>query len=586
VFLKKSYKTINGKTYNYYSVVESYREEGKIRHRILYPVGHLDDAAAERLKLVLRAHSQPDTVVATLEDIEVTKHLLFLDVAVLIYLWQQWNFDRFFPKEHWVASLIINRCIDPVAKFGIQEWLSQTVLRAYFPLALEYNKFDVYRELDHLFYREADLHSFLYERLRHSQKINLSAFFYDITSSFFTGKRCRLALFGYSRDHRADCIQIVIALLITPDGYPFYWQVMEGNTQDVTTIEQLVKDLKHRFKLENCTLVFDRGMVSVDNLTSIESQEWEYISAMDRDEFGSTSFFGSVWPTSPNENDWEQVLAMQEFVVIEDDLFYYREIEGLAKRYVITFDVARFLDERRMQKNRLKNALQWLNSKNEMLAKAKKSRKQGRLDQEVRAVLKRHRANRFLQVKIEPRILIIPGKKEGSTREVSSFQLCHSIDEQALEQEQRFHGITCFITNISAEKTSAFEIVRWYRDKNKVEEAFHEIKSHLDLRPIYLTRDKRVCAHVSICMLAYFLYNDMEKRLRESGIQLSTEEALKILAKCQLNRLTYEKHKSHWSITKVTSEQEEILKALGCESIVRKEQVKKIIEELEALNVV
>jgi transposase len=109
-----------------------------------------------------------------------------------------------------------------------------------------------------------------------------------------------------------------------------------------------------------------------------------------------------------------------------------------------------------------------------------------------------------------------------------------------LQKEQRLHGITCFITNLSKDQSSARDIIRWYRRKNKVEEAFHEIKSHLQLRPIHLTREKRVRAHVTICMLAYFFYNDIELRLKEMGVDLSPLEVLEIMAKCQINKLEFQ----------------------------------------------
>ena len=99
-------------------------------------------------------------------------------------------------------------------------------------------------------------------QLRKRGKASSDAFFYDFTSSYFEGSRCVIAKLGYSRDHRPDREQLVIALMITPEGYPFYWRVLAGNTQDITTIESLVSDIKRRFGIEHCTLVFDRGMVS------------------------------------------------------------------------------------------------------------------------------------------------------------------------------------------------------------------------------------------------------------------------------------------------------------------------------------
>ncbi|MFC4767108.1 transposase, partial [Effusibacillus consociatus] len=120
----------------------------------------------------------------------------------------------------------------------------------------------------------------LYQQL---QRIDPSAgegFFYDIISTYMEGSQCVIAKLGYSRDHRPDLQQIVIALMVTPQGSPFYWKVLEGNTQDITTLPSLVNELKSRFGLTKCHLVFDRGMVSSDHLDLLEEQGFTYLSAM------------------------------------------------------------------------------------------------------------------------------------------------------------------------------------------------------------------------------------------------------------------------------------------------------------------
>ncbi|KLU62744.1 transposase DDE domain protein [Peptococcaceae bacterium CEB3] len=128
-------------------------------------------------------------------------------------------------------------------------------------------------------------------------------------------------------------------------------------------------------------------------------------------------------------------------------------------------------------------------------------------------MLKRKQVKKFLTITIEQKPQTI-SRKKGMTREVQSFKLSYAIHKQALTlaRELRQHGITSFISNLAGTEISSREIITWYRRKNNVEEAFHKIKSHLELRPVHLTRSKRVKAHVTICTLAYFLYSDMERR--------------------------------------------------------------------------
>ena len=583
MFLKKSTTTINGKTYNHYKIVESYREKGKVKHRILFPLGALTDEHAERLRVAISAYSNPDVIVSKHSDIVVTKHLAYLNVAVLYQLWQDWGFQQFFSEDRWVKPMVFNRCIDPVSKINVKDWVAETVLPAYLNTEPEkMDAYDVYRELDRLSKQESELQSFIFQQLKPKQANLSEVFFYDITSTFMEGNHCVIAKMGYSRDHRPDCEQIVIALMITPEGYPFYWRVLEGNTQDITTIQDLVREVKKRYGIQKCTMVFDRGMVSSDNLLALEGQNWEYVSAMDRDEITVSGFFKQVLPEPASPEDWEQVMAMREFIPFDENGFlFFREFEIDIRRYILTFDVARFLDEHNLQKRKIGQVLDWAKQKNQTLAQAKKARNREKLEREIQAVLKSKRLKKFLDIDIEPHTHAVINKK-GEHRSVETFRLSCSINIIQLKKEQRLFGITCFVTNLPKVQCPAREIIQWYRRKNKVEEAFHEIKSHLQLRPIHLTRAERVKAHVTICMLAYFLYNDIERRLKDNGLDISPTEMLKNLAKCQVNKLNFKgNHQSKLSITEPSSRQKEILQAIDCEVVVDPKLVKQVLNKVE-----
>ena len=134
IFLKKSVATINGKTYCNYKIVESYRTGGKVKHRILFTLGALSDEQAERLRLAVSAYSNPDIIVSKTDDIVVTKHGDYLDVAVMHHLWQDWRFDDFFKEDYWVKAMVINRAVDPVSKISVRDWLCRTALPAYMDL--------------------------------------------------------------------------------------------------------------------------------------------------------------------------------------------------------------------------------------------------------------------------------------------------------------------------------------------------------------------------------------------------------------------------------------------------------------------
>lgn len=582
MFLKKSSTTINGKRYHHYKIVESYRDGNKVKHRILFNIGTLTDEQAEQLKLALQVQSNPSLVVAKEQDIVVTKSVSYLNVIVLHQLWKQWNLDQFFPDDRWVEALVINRCIDPTSKIRLQSWTANTILPAVIPALRNYDEYDVYRELDRLAKQEDDLQIFLYEQLKKRQRIHSEAFFYDITSSYFEGSRCVIAKLGYSRDHRPDREQIVIALMITPEGYPFYWRVLDGNTQDITTVETLVHDVRERFGIERCTLVFDRGMVSAGNLKTIEQRQLKYVSAMDKDEI-RTTLLDEIMPEAATPEDWEQVVAMREFRPWDENEFlFYRPIMLDGNRYIVTFDVQRFLDQTKHRKRQMQHIERSIEQINENLRNAKKSRKSEVVEREVNQLLSRKGFKKQSRVTIEPISLQVATPK-GKVRTVKSFHIHMEWLEDRIKDAARLDGLTCFITNMSTVEADERQVIGLYRRKNKVEEAFHEIKSHLQLRPMHVTRTERVKAHVTVCMLANFLMNDMEEQLKAAHHTCSPTDVLDDLQSCQVHRMeiTTSKRKII-KIQEISDQQKQWLNTLGCEGALQEKFKKQVLKNAES----
>lgn len=583
MFLKKSTTTIRGRTYTQYKIAESYRQDGKVKHRILFPIGKLTDEEAERLRLAISAHSNPEVIVAKFDDLVVTKHLAYLDIACLHHFWQDWEFNKFFINETWIEPMVINRCIDPMSKINIKDWSTRTILPAITSNDIcEANEYEIYRELDRLAKLELELQNFIFQKLTERQHCLDDILFYDITSSYFEGSKCLIAKYGYSRDHRPDNQQVVIALMITKDGYPFYWQVMEGNTTDITTVEALVANIKQRFKIKTCTLVFDRGMVSADNLACIEQGELWYISAMDKNEIKKTGILDLAIPEAISLDNWKQDLSLREFQSVnKNGSLYYREFTQDGCRYVVSFDVVRFLSDRKSRQNRLKQVQDWIKTKNQELAQAKKSRQLDVLKNEVKQLLAKNQVKKILDVKIGPYIVVVKNKK-GQERIINTFCLDPEFCIQAEQEEQRLDGITCFISNLSNQSCSAVELIGNYRRKNKVEEAFREIKSYICLRPIHLTRVQRVKAHVMVCMLAYFLHNDIELLLKAKDVGLSPLSVLEKLCDCQVDQITVKgNRKSRLQITEPSDEQVRLLQDLSCEYLIDTKYFRPLLKNLE-----
>lgn len=358
---------------------------------------------------------------------------------------------------------------------------------------------------------------------------------------------------------------------------------LDDYTQDITTIEALVADVKNRFGIKHCTLVFDRGMVSSGNLQTIRQENLHYISAMDKDEI-RTTLLDEVMPDAATLEDWEQVVAMREFQPYDDNQFlFYRALMLDEKRYIVTFDVQRFIDQTKHRKRQMQNVEQWVEHMNETLQSAKKSRKVDIVEREVKKILSRKGLKKLAEVTIEPLSLTVSTPK-GKTRTVQSFTIHLRWMEDQLHEVARLDGLTCFITNISRVETDDREVIELYRRKNKVEEAFHEIKSHLQLRPMHVTRTERVKAHVTVCMLADFLMNDIEQQLKTAENTSSPQDILEELRSCQVYQveITIPKRKM-LKIQELSDRQKQLLEALNCTNIMQDKFKKQVLEKAKHL---
>ena len=569
MFLKKVTINKEGKTYNYYKIVASYRDkDGKPKHRLIQNLGVLSEEDATRMKMILQVQQDADLSLAKSSDIVVTKHWVFLPILLLHSLWENFNLHRFFTNGLLTEAMVLNRCIEPRSKIHVMEWVQDTVLPAIHRSSAEISNYAVYRDLDDLNKRESALQAHIYQQLQQFDPSVGEGFFYDITSTYLEGSKCIIAKLGYSRDHRSDLQQIVIALMVTPLGSPFYWKVLEGNTQDVTTLPDVVEDLKKRFGLTKCHLVFDRGMVSDDHLNLLEEQELTYLSAMDKDEMACHSLFNEFMPEPASKDDYEQILALHEFQPTDENQFFYtREGRIDQRRFIFSFDVSRFYEDIESRETRIAQAMAWIADKNASLAIAKKSRNKEAIERDIKKMLAKRKLKSLLLGTVTP-IEVTVNKSNKTTRIVQSFQLSVEIDKNKEIQKRRLDGITCFITNDMTIPQE--QVIQRYREKNKIEEAFREMKSQLALRPIYLTRPERVKAHVTICILAYLLINSIEMMLRKAEITQSSEELLRQVSSCRLNQVGL-KNSSQRSltITEMTDQQEKLVKLFSCEKMMK-----------------
>lgn len=569
MFLKCSeVKSTNGKVNKYYKIVESIRENGKIKHKILFNLGSLSDSKALLIRQIISGVSNPDLVTIDINDIVIDKNLDFLDAYVLHLLWQEWGFNEFFKKYPFVEILTINRCIKHSSKIGAIMWSNENIFEYLIPEIKTKNKYGVYLELDKLCDLQESLQQYICDKIKISKFDKPGTIIYDITSTYFEDTNCVIAVHGYSRDCRPDKEQIVIALAITPKGYPFYWKTYKGNTADVTTIDTFIDELKLHCGIKSGLLVFDRGMVSADNITYITSKKFKFITAVDKDEIKSTGIENlDIYYNVSEENMSEVLVGYVKY----DDSLYYREHNIDAKRYVLGFSIVKRNDELACRQRKIQRIKCKIEEINLELSNAKKSRDLEKLKIKVASILKSKKVTKFIEVSYEQ--LILKGKK----KDIISYKITFSVNEDELKKSGQFDGVTCFYSNAPAKSITAYDIIYHYRKKNKVEESFHEIKSFVKIRPIFVHKEERVKAHVCICILAYLLFNTIEQRILNIE-NLSATTAIQELAKCKINFISLDNGKfTNLTITKLSNLQKNILSALKLDNLLSSKEIELLL---------
>ncbi len=584
MFLTKTTTTIRGKTYTHFKVVESFREAGHVKHRVLFSLGSLNDEQAQRVRAALAAGRGEDWVHARFEDIVVTNHAAYLDVAVGHQLWQAGGWPEFWGSHgFWVEALVLNRLIEPQAKIHLQSWVTETAIPAYYgvtPATLD--PFAVYRILDQMAARETEVHEWLAAHLPTTDLGPAPTFFYDLTSTYVDGTTCPLAKPGYSREHRPDRTQIVIGLVITHTGYPVYWQVWPGNTPDVSTVQSVVADLQVRLGLGPCTLVFDRGMVSAANLAALDEAGHTYLSTVDRDELTQLTFWSSAWPEAVPTASWRDAVHARGMQPSDEtDELWFREFRDEGRRWVMAFDHRRFELEMAVQAAALTLVQQWVKKKNAELAAARRARPAAPIDRALQDLLRRKHLQSIQGYRLQPKSVTLSTARGNRT--VSTWEIVLTLNDAARRAAQRLFGVTCFQTNGTEDHLSGAAIITWYRRKNRVEEAFPEIKSPLALRPLYVSRPERIRAHVMVCMLAYALYNTMEERLRRHHRAESPATVFHALRSGQINRLQVKTtQQTHVTATTPSPAQVAYVDAVECDTVLTDRTLKPILHAMES----
>jgi transposase len=525
MFLRRYVRTKAGKKHTYFALVESVRTDAGPRQQVVAYLGELNADQERRWQRTVVFHNRqgdaqqlrlfpdddevslpddPDIVRVRVNDVGWTNARCFGDVYVARWLWNLLDLDAIInqhvpqgketvrPAEV-IAIEVINRLCAPCSEFALAEhWYASTALEDLLGVPDHaITKDRLYRTLDQFIKAQTAIENDLKNRLQGLFKLDYDLLLYDLTSSYFEGlaEENDLAKRGYSRDRRGDCKQIVLALVVTREGFPLAHHTLVGNTKDVQTVRQIVGEVEERFGKSQRVWVMDRGMISEDTLAFLSEKDRRYVLATRRHELISfqEDLSKAGWQSLP-DHPGVAVKALQR-----QDVHYLlaRSHDRKKKERAI----------RRRQRRALAAAIRRLHAR---VAK-------GRLKK---------------RDKIAEAIGRLKGRFPKATPFVN-LTICSSADEpvslrvewQVAKFKDALRRDGAYLLRSNQGGWTAAEFWQTYMQLAAVERAFRVLKTELLLRPIWHHYSDRTKAHVFVCVLAYALWKTLDHLAKQADLQ-------------------------------------------------------------------
>jgi transposase len=566
----------NGTVNEYVRVVEAFRLDGKVKQRVVADLGR-KDFLQELLPNLIRVLRGDLVVVGQNADVDILQAWTWGPVLVVRALFDQLGlngiFDQFLgqprkrddtlrvPYADRLFVLIANRLIRPSSEHGLARWLDNDFVcdrlgRRFVPhwhrrgrVQVDFRQLQSwYRTLDRLVAAKNNLEVALYGRLRDLFSLKPELVLYDITSTYFEGAGpTDFAKHGYSRDGKPQNVQVVVGLVMVA-GWPIAHHVWEGNTVDSTTVQKVVADLMARFEFRRVVFVGDRGMVSEENLVSLQKDGHGYLLGVRRRQNAELDGYlqridETRWQDCPvgitsREKKKPPRTRVQEVTAKpapEDG------DESTPQRiFIIDSDERRVYEESKRGQAQERTRV--------ALAKLQERVASGRLrsPEEIGAaaarILQRHHGHRYFAWEL----------RDGAF---------HFFDHPVnLEREKRLEGK--YVVMTSERDWDAVDAVQHYKELADVERSFRHLKDVLALRPIYHQVQPRVAGHIFVAFLALLLERLLAKRLRAARLDLSPMQALQAVESVRVVefRLNGENRRG---VSRGSPRALQVLKALG-----------------------
>lgn len=530
VFIRKACRNKDGKSHHYWILLESYRTARGPRHRTVAYLGEMDEAGRLGLQQTAQNHSGyqasffkdsgPEWVEVDVRNVRTERARRFGDVWLGLELVKILNLDQFFQdalngrqaKIPWaeVASvLVVARFCEPQSELHTAEhFYSGTALADLCGIpdfAVYSNR--LYRALDQLLEQKDRLQKFLKDRFGELFRISYDLILYDVTSVYFEGEAAKnpQARRGYSRDHRPDCKQVLIALVVAKEGIPLGYEVFEGNRHDSQTVESIVRKVEELYGQADRIWIMDRGMGSAQTLSLLSRENRRYILGTPKSllrKFEAELLRGAWKPVHPG---LEVKLCRSPFGNDEEIFILCRSTARQTKEKAIH---DRFLGRLEAGFRRLERSC----AAGRVRSVKKAERRCGRLLERY------HRAARFFTTTVE--------KQNGVVKFIWSRR------KQQLTWARQSEG--CYVLRSNVKEWSPQELWKAYIQLTDAEKAFRIQKDDLGLRPVWHQKESRVQAHILVCFLAYVLWKCFGQMCRQAGLGDEPRKIIEEIKKLQL----------------------------------------------------
>jgi len=530
MYLRHTTVSRNGKSHTYWRLVRSVRTGKRVRQETVAQLGELDAAGRVRARALADAiigvertpglFDEPgltETVTVDLRRFRLERGRRFGDVWLGLRLWQALGLDTLFeellppgrediPWAKMAAVLVLARFCEPSSELHIAEdWFRRTALSDLLGIADDkVNDDRLYRALDRVLPQKILLEFHLKQQLGSLFALEYDLLLYDITSTYFEGEAAAntQARRGHSRDHRRDCKQVLIGLVVTRDGYPLGYQVFAGNRHDSTTLQEIVTRMELLYGQNGRIWVLDRGMVSDTSLTWLKERGSRYIVGTPRSRL----------------KEFAQAVRLGDWHLLREGLEVQRCPDGDGgETFILCRSAARAAKEQAMRERFVARIVAGLRK---IRAACRRRRcAVGTIERRVGRLLGQNaRAARLFHVRVEARL-------DGGA------QLYWSRRSGAGAWARSSQG--CYVLRSNVADWDAEELWRAYMHLTDAEAAFRIQKTDLQIRPVWHQTAGRVQAHLLVCFLAYILRKTLEGWMSRAGLGNSPTTVLEELARIQ-----------------------------------------------------